>query len=350
MAVVVIPAYKPDEELMKITDRLWAYGCRMIVVDDGSGEAYRAVFDKIKDVCVILHHPENRGKGAAIKTALSYLKNGAPQEEKQSGDVIGVMDADGQHLPEDMMRLLNFAETHRKALVLGVRTVGREMPLKSRLGNQITRMVFRLVSGVAVSDTQTGLRAFGPELITKLLSVSGERYEYETNVLMACAKGRVPIEELPIDTIYRDRSNSSSHFHSIRDSVRIYRDMLKFTLSSFSGFVLDYLLFSLFLLFLPHTAFCVLLANIAARAVSAFCNYSMNCCFVFHTNRRMQTAARYFALAGVILLLNNLILGMLVYGLRWNFYCRGQRSRRTGLTGPMSRVSVSGYLNVEESE
>lgn len=109
--------------------------------------------------------------------------------KNESGDsgLIGIMDCDGQHLPEDMMKLLEFAGAHRKALVLGVRTVGAEMPLKSRLGNKITRMIFRLVSGVKVSDTQTGLRAFDAEMIQKLLSVEGERYEYEMNVLMTFA-------------------------------------------------------------------------------------------------------------------------------------------------------------------
>lgn len=305
MSVVIIPAYKPDETLVTITDQLWAYGCQMVVVDDGSGEEYQKIFDKVRDICIVLHHSENRGKGAAIKTALTYIKN-----ELWDSGLVGIMDCDGQHLPEDMMKLLEFAGAHRKALVLGVRTVGAEMPLKSRLGNKITRMIFRLVSGVKVSDTQTGLRAFDAEMIQKLLSVEGERYEYEMNVLMTLAKKKIPIEEVPIRTIYRDENNSNSHFRSFVDSVRIYRDILKFTFSSLASFLLDYVLFSLMMFFMPHTAVYTLLANIAARAVSAFYNYSMNCRFVFHTKRKAKTAAHYFALAGFILIMNNLILGM----------------------------------------
>lgn len=305
MSVVIIPAYKPDETLVTLTDQLWAYGCQIVVVDDGSGKEYRKIFDKVRDICIVLHHLENRGKGAAIKTALTYIKN-----ELWDSGLAGIMDCDGQHLPEDMMKLLEFAGAHRNALVLGVRTVGTEMPLKSRLGNKITRMVFWLVSGVKVSDTQTGLRAFDTEMIPNLLSVEGERYEYEMNVLMTLAKEKIPIEEVPIRTIYRDKNNSNSHFRSFTDSVRIYKDILKFTFSSFSSFVLDYLLFSLMMFFMPHTAVYTLLANIAARAVSAFYNYSMNCRFVFHTKQKAKTAANYFALAGFILIMNNLILGM----------------------------------------
>lgn len=306
MPVVIIPAYKPDQSFVTMTDQIWAYGCRMVVVDDGSGEEYREIFDKVGDVCIVLRHEKNRGKGAAIKTALSYIK-----DEVWDSGLVGIMDCDGQHLPGDMMKLLEFAGAHRKALVLGVRTVGKEMPLKSRMGNQITRIVFRLISGVSVSDTQTGLRAFDADLIPKLLSVEGERYEYEMNMLMTCAKEKIPIKEVPVQTIYRDKKNSNSHFRRFRDSVRIYKDLLKFTCASFSGFVLDYLLFSLLLLFVPHTAALVLLANVTARAVSAFYNYSMNCRFVFHTKRRAKTAAGYFALAGVVLIMNNLVLGML---------------------------------------
>ena len=303
MPVVIIPAYKPDKTLVTITEQLWTYGCQILVVDDGSGKEYQKIFDKVRNICIVLKHLENRGKGAAIKTALRYIK-----EEMWDSGLIGIMDCDGQHLPKDMLKLLKVSGMHRKTLVLGVRHVGKEMPLKSRLGNQITRAVFKIVSGVKVSDTQTGLRAFDAEMIPDLLSVKGERYEYEMNVLMTCAKAKIPIEEVSISTIYRDKNNSTSHFRSFMDSVRIYKDILKFTFSSFSSFVLDYLLFSLLTLFMPHTVVYTLLANIAARIVSAFYNYSMNCRFVFHTKRKAKTAVHYFALAGVILIMNNLIL------------------------------------------
>lgn len=315
MPVVIIPSYKPDQTLVAITNRLWAYGCQTIVIDDGSGEEYREIFDKIQDICIVISHSENRGKGAAIKTALSYIKN-----EIWDREPIGIMDCDGQHLPEDMRKLLETARKHRKALVLGVRNVGKEMPLKSRLGNQVTRAVFQFVSGVKVSDTQTGLRAFDSELIAPLLSVEGERYEYEMNVLMACAKEKIPIKEVPVNTIYRDKNNSNSHFRCVKDSVRIYKDILKFTLSSFSSFVLDYLLFSLSMFFLPHTAGYTLLANVAARVISAFYNYSMNCRFVFHTDRKVKTTVHYFALSGFLLVMNNLILEMFVQAFHMSVY------------------------------
>lgn len=303
MPIVIIPAYKPDKTFVTIADQLWAYGCQMIVVDDGSGDEYAHIFNKVRDICIVLKHSKNCGKGAAIKTALRYIK-----EEVWDSGLVGIMDCDGQHLPEDMLKLLETAGMHKKTLVLGVRAVGKEMPLKSRVGNQITRAVFKMASGVSVSDTQTGLRAFDVEMIPDLLSVEGERYEYEMNVLMTFAKQKVPIKEVPIHTIYRDKKNSNSHFRGLADSIRIYKDILKFTFSSFSSFVLDYLLFSLLMFLMPHTAVDTLLVNIAARAVSAFYNYSMNCRFVFYTKRKAKTVVRYFALAGFLLIMNNLIL------------------------------------------
>lgn len=315
MSIVIIPAYQPDEALVKIADRLWADGYRVIVVDDGSGEAYQPVFERIQDICIVLRHPCNRGKGAAIRTALSYVK-----KEVWNSGPIGIMDADGQHLPEDMAHLLKTAKTHRTALTIGVRTVGKEMPLRSRLGNRITRADFALVSGVRVSDTQTGLRAFWPELIPRLLAVKGERYEYEMNVLMELARAGVPIVEVPIHTLYRDQENSSSHFRVFWNSLRVYKEIFLFTLSSLSSFVLDYLLFALLMLLLPHTAAGTLFANVSARIVSAAYNYGMNCRLVFHTEGRASTAVRYFALAVWILMMNSLLLELFVQLLHMSVY------------------------------
>lgn len=303
MAFVIIPAYKPDRTLISLVGQMWDTGCRIIVVDDGSGEEYQDIFEEISDVAVILRHPENRGKGAAIKSALAYI-----EEKRTHRDVVGVMDADGQHLPEDMLKLLEAAEEQGRTLVLGVRNVGHKMPLRSRLGNKITRIVFHLASGVKVSDTQTGLRAFGTELIPLFQKVTGERYEYEMNVLMTAARRELHIEEIPVKTIYRDEDNSTSHFRAVQDSFRIYKEILKFTLSSFSGFVVDYLLFWSCLRVFPKTEAMILTANILARLVSSYFNYSMNCRFVFGRKKELRTAMDYFVLAGFILVMNNVIL------------------------------------------
>lgn len=234
---VIIPALNPDEGLREIVERNWELENQIILVDDGSDKKYARLFWELGEKCIVLHHEENRGKGEAIKTALKYIK-----EELWECRVVGIMDADGQHLPDDMEKLLMKAAAEPMALIVGSRTIDRNVPWKSRMGNLITRRIFRMKTGVEVSDTQTGLRAFSTRLLDFMLDIEGERYEYEMNVLVTCAKANIPIIEVPIETIYHDKGNSCSHFRKVRDSVRIYRQLLKFSFVSFSSFLLDYVM------------------------------------------------------------------------------------------------------------
>ena len=132
-----------------------------------------------------------------------------------------ILDADGQHRTEDAMNLLSQLHQNDTDMVLGVRSFAVKIPFRSRFGNTITRYVFRLCSGKWVSDTQTGLRAFQRNMVPKLLAVKGDRYEYEMNVLLTCAKNNTKIKEVSIATVYHDATNSCSHFRAVRDSARI---------------------------------------------------------------------------------------------------------------------------------
>ena len=306
--VVIIPALDPDETLSWVVQGNLDLGNKVIVVDDGSSREKQVIFDQLEAYCTVLHHEQNRGKGEAIKTALRYIKKEIPQMV-----LIGIMDADGQHLPADMDRLFLEASCNAGALVIGSRQTDQaSVPWKSRMGNKITRKVFRVMSGVAVTDTQTGLRAFSSQLLDFMLHIPGSRYEYEMNVLLTCARRNIPILEVPVETIYHDKNNGCSHFKKGRDSYRIYRDIFKFSISSFSSFLLDYGLFVVFTFLLPQAAWAVLTANIAARVLSAGYNYAINCRFVFHEKRQFRTALDYLMLAGLILILNNIVLNLLL--------------------------------------
>lgn len=301
--VVIIPVLDPDEGLCSIVEKNLELGHQVILVDDGSDREYNQFFWELGKDCIVLHHLVNKGKGEAIKTGLKYIKR-----ELWHCDVIGIMDADGQHLPEDMGRLLVKARDNKGALILGIRRIDGDIPWRSRLGNKITRQIFRLVTGVYVSDTQTGLRAFSADLLDFMLEIEGSRYEYEMGVLAACAREKIRIIEVPIRTIYHDKSNNCSHFRHIRDSALVFRGLLKFSASSLSSFLLDYGLFALLTFFLPASSLGILAANITARVFSALYNYLMNCRFVFHERENGRTAADYLILAAVILILNNLVL------------------------------------------
>lgn len=313
---VIIPAYRPDSRLIALAADVLARGFDVIVVDDGSGENYAPVFDGLDGRVTRLCHPVNRGKGAAIKTGLAYVleQNARAAEASDRIRFVGIMDADGQHLPGDMARVLAEAEAYPMRLTLGVREVSGKMPLRSRLGNAITRVVFHLLTGTRVSDTQTGLRAFSAELIPEMLSVEGDRYEYEMGVLATLAKRHFKFHEVSIATLYEDRQNSTSHFRAVRDSVRIYATLLKFAGSSFLSFLADYGLFLLFscllgLSALPWMAdWGDLIANILARIISGSLNYYLNCRFVFGRKPSRSTAGQYALLALFVLAVNSGVL------------------------------------------
>ena len=297
--IVLIPAYQPDEALLRLVLTMRLYGLTVIVVDDGSGEDYARVFRSCSEHAVILRHTENRGKGAALKTGLAYI-----QKEIPAPYAVVTADADGQHAPEDILRVIMAAEDAPGALMLGSRAMRGRVPLRSRLGNAITRAVFRLSTGAAVYDTQTGLRAFTDESTDWMLQIPGERYEYEMNVLLQWAKEQRPITELEIETIYQN-GNQSSHFRTVRDSYRIYKEILLFSGASFVSFLVDYGLFCLLRLLGGALAF----SNITARFVSAILNYQLNRRAVFRSQESAaKSALRYTALAALILAANTLIL------------------------------------------
>lgn len=308
--IALIPSYEPDEHLPQLLQELRDAGFERVVVDDGSGDAARTLYARVPGGTVVLKHPENCGKGRALKTGLAYIQGKYPADA-----VVVTLDADGQHRVEDAVRCAQAAEESPGSLILGSRSFREGVPLRSRFGNTVTRFVYRLSSGVSVGDTQTGLRAFHTELIPFLLMIEGERYEYEMNMLLECPRRGVPIREIPAATVYED-NNSGSHFQTFRDSYRIYRDILKFAGSSFVGFLVDYGLYSLLAVVTsPLGSIGVPVSNVAARIVSASVNYTINRRFVFHSRDSvLRTGSRYFLLAAGILCGNTLLLGWLVNG------------------------------------
>ena len=147
----------------------------IVVIDDGSDASCRPVFEALGRDALVLTHQENRGKGAALKTAFSYIR------EQCTRGVVVTADADGQHTPEDILRIGSFVEEHPKKMALGKRTFKGSIPWKSRVGNRLTQKIFAWCSGHEIQDTQTGLRGFATEYMPFLQTISGDRYEYEMN-------------------------------------------------------------------------------------------------------------------------------------------------------------------------
>lgn len=304
--VVLIPAYRPSAGLVELVGALRATspGTTVVVVDDGSGPAYADIFDSAMCLgAVLLRHETNCGKGSALRTGFAHINDRLPRR------VVVCADADGQHAVADILAVAARVPQAGRTMVLGVRSFGSEVPLRSRVGNGLTRVLFRFVSGTRIGDTQTGLRGYPPELLGWLLSIRGQRYEYELNLLLHAKSAQVGIDTIPIRTIYLDH-NAASHFRPVIDSARIYWPLLKFALSSLAAFLLD----TIALLTLTALTGSLLLSVVGARLISATANYLINRRLVFTDGRRlpaMVTAVRYFALVAVLLLANYALLALL---------------------------------------
>lgn len=302
--IALIPAYQPLSFLLNFLEELYNLGFEIVVVNDGSGIDYGKLFSDCSRFAKVLHHTKNQGKGASLKTGLRYI-----YETYQTDCFVVTVDADGQHLAADALNIIKIAETSPHSLVLGSRKLNKTTPVRSRFGNCITRFVFILSTGHKVYDTQTGLRAFSGHLIHKMIIIEGERYEYEINVLLRFAKDNIPIIEKEIETIYFD-NNSSSHFDIVKDSARIYKEILKFSASSFVGFLTDYTLYGLLLLL----GCGMTVSNVIARVISASVNFTVNRKIVFKSREKLLiTALKYLILAVCILVGNTAVLNLFVY-------------------------------------
>jgi len=215
---VIIPSYEPTEKLLAIVSKLQDKTDYLIViVDDGSGERYRVFYDDAAALgCVILRHDVNRGKGAALKTAFAWMM------ENQPGEQLVCVDSDGQQRIEDIQGIANAIKPDGREMVYGTRMFEGNVPIRSRFGNWIMRFVFRATTGVYLYDTQSGLRGYPPSMLPWLVSVDGERFEYETNLLLHAKDAGVTFHEIRIQTIY-ENNNKGSHYNTFRDSARIYR-------------------------------------------------------------------------------------------------------------------------------
>ena len=301
-SVIIIPTLKPDDKIIRLVKDLKKEEFdKIVVVDDGSGKDYSSIFESLEKLgCKVTHREVNKGKGEGIKTGIKFAN-------KEFKDFVGYITVDGdyQHLPCDVKKVALKMEEDDTKIVLGERNFKeKNVPPKSKIGNGFSTLFFRLQTGVYVEDTQTGLRGIPFRYRKFALGIEGSRYEYEMNVLMEMSGRSVPIKEVWIETVYLN-DNSSSHFNAIKDAFRIYKEILKYSASSFMCFLADYGLFCALSLLTGSAVY----SNIIARICSSLLNFGVNRKFVFCSETRFSSSAlKYFCLAAVVLLLNTLIL------------------------------------------
>ncbi len=307
--VILIPALNPTLKLVsliqEVLDRLSAERndreSRIIIVNDGSDKGCSRIFGALEDMgCEVLCHERNMGKGAALKTGFRHVL-------EHYSDAAGVVtaDADGQHSPRDILRLAQVLENGTDGLVLGVRDFdGENVPLKSRIGNKITSLVFHMQTGRRLNDTQTGLRAVPMSCLDILCQAGGDRFEYEMNMLLLAHSRGIPFITVPIETIYRE-SNSSTHFRPFKDSALIYRDIVKFSLSSGLCAAVDFGLFTLLTAFALGGDYAgITFATVLARIFSGTLNFILNKYVVFEA-RNKGSHLKYITLFLVQMLLSS---------------------------------------------
>lgn len=218
MRVVLIPAYEPDGELIKLTERLKGEGFTVLTVDDGSGEKYRHIFDAVKEYSTVIALKKNSGKGAALKFGMRYIKANYPE-----CDGFITCDADGQHKVEDVVRVSKMLDDNN-SFVLTIRRRKKDIPLRSKVGNNLSRFIYALLADKYLADNQSGLRGFAIKHIDWLIEVEKDNYDYEMNVLYYAAKKSIKISTLLIESIYIS-NNESSHFKPVSDTIKIYKGL-----------------------------------------------------------------------------------------------------------------------------
>ena len=261
--IALIPAYEPNNKIIDLLKELKKENFETIVIDDGSGEKYSDIFKKSQKYATVLVHKINKGKGRALKTGLSYIE---------------------------------------KTLILGKRLRKKETPIRSKLGNIITRFFFKLVTKVDIYDTQTGLRAFSDEIISNLINIKGERFEYEINVLLACVKNNINIKEVEIETIYID-NNSGTHFKAFRDSILIYKELIKFLLPIIIIYCIDLLTF-IILIKISINSF---LSNIISIFISLLCYIIFNRKVIFKSNNILFDMIKCYLIIFILIIINSIL-------------------------------------------
>jgi len=201
--VAAIPAFNEEKTIAKMILGAQRHVDRVVVCDDGSTDLTAEIAEKLG--ALVVRHPKNMGKGAALKMALEHSMGLNP-------DIVVTLDADGQHDPEDIPRLVEPIVEGRADLVIGSRYMNgskTDAPLYRRLGLKLVNLVDRRSAGGVVRDTQSGFRAYSPKALDILHQYEAEGYGVETEQLVLAVRKHLRVVEVPITVRYRGLGTTS---------------------------------------------------------------------------------------------------------------------------------------------
>lgn len=317
--IVIIPAYEPTQEFVDYAKRTAEFAEELVVVNDGSGSVCNDIFREIASIenVKFITYPENHGKGYALKEAFKYCA-----ETKDDNCVCVTADCDGQHDIEDISRIADAVFARPEALILGARDFDLpNVPPRSKAGNRSIRRIFRLLYGLNLKDTQTGLRGFTVALAKQFLSIPGNRFEYEMDMLIYSSRNDIPVVEVPIRTIYPDDpQDHTSHYKAVRDSMRIMgvvvRNLNRYIITALISGAVDVFIFYMLsgVILGDISALNTLIATASARVISSLLNFSLNKYYVFKGKTKGSFFRYYFlwfcqmgASYGIVYLFGNLV-------------------------------------------
>lgn len=217
---IIIPVYNEENTIVEIVSQIkeLAFDKKIIVVDDASEDkSYGKVSQAFPDV-ILLRHKINLGKGAALKTGCQ-----AALQLGNNMDNIVFIDADGQHSPLDIPKIIEKLQKEKLDIVFGIREINRgKMPLLKYFGNKFLSRAIKFFSKVSLDDTQTGFKAFIYQVYPKIVWQSQD-YSVDTEIILNVGKHNLKYGQVPIETIYKDAYKGTVPF----DGIKIFFNFLK---------------------------------------------------------------------------------------------------------------------------
>ncbi|MDD2703091.1 MAG: DUF2062 domain-containing protein [Candidatus Omnitrophica bacterium] len=207
----VIPVYNNAATVVKVANDCRKYVSRVLVIDDGSTDADISGLMRGSQV-EVLRHECNLGKGAALKTALSYIRG-------QQGRFMITVDADGQHFAGDIPRFLEALDD--QTLLVGARDFSvSNVPARSKFGRAFSNFWLRVETGAVLNDTQSGFRAYPVDMLERL-PVPGNRYDFEAEVLTRASWAGFKLAGVPVGVWYPEPRERASSFRPFADNLRL---------------------------------------------------------------------------------------------------------------------------------